>query len=157
MKKHLYNSKVSKIIWFIKRFGLREIIMKPIRTIFADSIIKGKKGNFFMFNSKKYKLYYSKYNTTWANERCVEIPIIMELLRSHKGKKLEIGNVLSHYFKTNWDMIDKFEKGKNISNEDIYLDQNSWIEISKSEAKNSRYGKPFPYGNCIFVGSYKKS
>jgi hypothetical protein len=32
---------------------------------------------------------------------------------------LEVGNVLNHYFKLNHDVIDKYEKGKNVKNIDI--------------------------------------
>jgi hypothetical protein len=70
----------------------------------------------FYFNKKKYKYYISDYNATYSNERMVEIPIAVDLLKENNPKNvLEIGNVLSHYLKSvNHDILDKFEKDKNI-------------------------------------------
>ena len=57
---------------------------------------------------------------TWANERSVEIPIINDYLSHYESKGvLEIGNVLSHYGDVNHTILDKFERGKGIINEDI--------------------------------------
>ncbi len=57
---------------------------------------------------------------TWAGERCIEIPIAKSYLDQYSGKKvLEVGNVLSHYFPVSHDVLDKFERGPGIINEDI--------------------------------------
>jgi len=119
MKTHLYNSQKSKIFWFIRRFGVKEIFMKPLRLILAPLIISLKKRKKFIFNKKEYYLFNHKYNTTWANERCVEIPIVLSYLMNKNIKILEVGNVLSHYFPVKWDILDKYEEGKNILNKDI--------------------------------------
>ncbi len=123
MKKHLYNSKLSKFKWFVKRFGLKEVFKKPIRVLFSKQIIKRKKDSYFFLNNKKYALFYNEYNTTWDNERCVEVPvinnIINEFLKNKNKKILEIGNVLSNYFKKQWDILDKYEKGFGVINKDI--------------------------------------
>ena len=237
-KKHLYNSKIGKIKWFIKRFGIKEIYRKPLRRIFAPLIIKLIPKRQFLFEGEKYNLFYHQYNITWANERCVEIPVIKDIVSSSREDVLEIGNVLSHYFHTDWDIVDKFEKGKNIINKDIlefkptkkyglivsistfehigyddntltdskgkilecfnnikrncmkkdgliiittpvgynpdmdniifsnklkfnkscFLKRNhsGWIQVNKKEASKIKYGKPFPYANCVFIGFYKK-
>ena len=74
----------------------------------------------FIFNGKKYRYFYHPYNTTWKNERKVEIPIIYELLEQNQGKRiLEVGRVLPHYFSVSHDVLDKYEKGKNVINEDV--------------------------------------
>ncbi len=74
----------------------------------------------FSFNNETYEYFYHKYNHTWRNERAVEIPIVKRILEQNAGKKiLEVGNVLSHYFETNHDILDKYEQGKNIINQDI--------------------------------------
>ncbi|MFH1423748.1 MAG: hypothetical protein ABIG29_02230 [Candidatus Nealsonbacteria bacterium] len=74
----------------------------------------------FVFNEKKYRYFYHPYNTTWRNERKVEIPIIRELLEQNKGKRiLEVGRVLPHYFPVSHDVLDKYEKGKDVINEDV--------------------------------------
>jgi len=118
MKKHLYNTKISKINWFIKRFGFMEIIKKPIRKLFGPFIITFLPRKKFILNNKQYKLFYHNYNIAWANERCVEIPIILGFIKDNNGKILEVGNVLSHYFNADWDILDKFEKKSGVINED---------------------------------------
>ena len=120
MASHLYNSGFGKVIWFVRRFGVCELFLKPIRYIFAPFIIPRLVKSEFTFNDRVLSLFYHTYNMTWANERSVEIPIIRDFL-SHHGSEdvLEIGNVLSHYGDVNHTILDKFERGKGIINEDI--------------------------------------
>ncbi len=74
----------------------------------------------FVFDGKRYQYFYHPYNTTWSNERKVEIPIIRELLKQNQGKRiLEVGRVLPHYFPVSHDVLDKYEKGKDVINEDV--------------------------------------
>lgn len=74
----------------------------------------------FTFKGKKYKYFNHIYNHTWNNERRVEIPIIWDIIKDKKSANiLEVGNVLSHYFPINHDVIDKYEKGIAVINEDI--------------------------------------
>lgn len=73
----------------------------------------------FTFQKKKYKYFYHKANTTWRNERAIEVPIIWEMVKSSKGSILEVGNVLSHYFSFKHDIVDKYEKAEGVINEDI--------------------------------------
>lgn len=73
----------------------------------------------FVFQARTYSYFYHKYNTTWKGERAVEIPIVREIMRSTSGRVLEVGNVLSHYFKVDHDVIDKYEKGEGVVNEDV--------------------------------------
>ncbi len=73
----------------------------------------------FVFQHREYGYFYHKYNLTWQNERAVEVPIVWAIVESSKGRILEVGNVLSHYFNLDHDIIDKYEKGKGVSNEDI--------------------------------------
>ena len=57
---------------------------------------------------------------TWAGERCVEVPIALHYLEQAAGMNvLEVGNVLSHYREVTHDVLDKFEKGRSVINEDI--------------------------------------
>ena len=45
---------------------------------------------------------------------------VFDLEKTYKGKNiLEVGNVLSHYFLVRHDIIDKYEKAKNVINKDI--------------------------------------
>jgi len=118
-RKHLYNTKSGKIFWFVKRFGVSQIFMKPLRMFFSPLIVPLLKKGKFIFENKEYSIFYDTYNTTWANERAVEIPIIYEMIKKCNKKVLEIGNVLSHYYTATWDILDKFEKGEKIINKDI--------------------------------------
>ncbi|VVB80294.1 Uncharacterised protein [uncultured archaeon] len=119
MSNHLYNAKREKLKWFIKRFGLKELVLKPGRIVFAPVIIKLKKPGQFRLGEENYNLFFHKYNMTWANERCVEIPIVLKKIKGFEGRKLEIGNVLSHYIPTNWEVLDKYEQGTGVINQDV--------------------------------------
>lgn len=73
----------------------------------------------FVFQNTKYKYFYHQYNVTWRNERTVEIPIVLRILCLTHGDILEVGNVLSHYFETEHDIIDKYEQGPRITTQDV--------------------------------------
>ncbi len=74
----------------------------------------------FEFDGKSYLSFSHNYNRTWGNERAVEVPIVWKAVQSFQGKRiLEFGNVLSHYFKVNHPIIDKYENGKKIIPVDI--------------------------------------
>lgn len=78
-------------------------------------------GRKFVFNFKVYEYFLHPYNTTWRNERSVEIPIVLDAMKDHEPERvLEVGNVLSHYIKrSHRTVVDKFEGGKNVAMEDI--------------------------------------
>lgn len=96
---------------YFKRFLLR--LLSPI-------IISLKLKNKFFFQNQIFNYFYHKNNLTWTNERAVEIPIVMDYLKKFRtGKVLEVGAVLPQYFSVRWDVLDKFEKGKGIINEDV--------------------------------------
>jgi len=122
MNNYAFNQ-LEKIRWFVKRFGYSELFLKPIRQVFAPLIISHLKNKRFYFDEIEYNYLYHKYNTTWANERCVEVPIVFKDLAcswmdNKKIKILEVGNVLSHYVEADWDIIDKYEKGERVINSD---------------------------------------
>ena len=74
----------------------------------------------FRFDGREYEYLYHPYNRTWKNERGVEIPIFRERLLQHQGKRiLEVGNVLSHYFPIQHDVVDKYEVSPGVINKDI--------------------------------------
>lgn len=74
----------------------------------------------FSFLGESYHYFYHKYNTTWKNERAVEIAIIWPIVKQYAPQRiLELGNVLSHYFPVNHDIVDKDEKASNVINQDI--------------------------------------
>jgi SAM-dependent methyltransferase len=74
----------------------------------------------FTFQGETYTQFWHRYNSTWRNERAVEIPIIRAVVRKSPGARiLEVGNVLSHYGPVSHDVIDKYEKAEGVVNEDI--------------------------------------
>lgn len=100
----------SKVIWFANRFGVKELFMKPLRQALAPRLIPKYAGRTFSFTGHIYNYHIHPYNTTWANERCVEVPIMWKYVCDNLNKRvLEIGNVLPHYYKTNHHVLDKIE------------------------------------------------
>ena len=104
-----------------KKHGLRYVMKKSISVSFSFIYYKFfRYGKTFNFRGKKYRYNYSMYNTTWMNERSVEIPLALDILKKNEGKNiLEIGNVTSNYYDIPHVVIDKYEKGSNIINQDV--------------------------------------
>ena len=76
--------------------------------------------SWFNFNGKEYEYLLHPYNATWDCERCVEVPIIMGLIkRMAPSTVLEIGNVIQHYCATSHQVIDLHEKGRGVQNVDV--------------------------------------
>lgn len=120
MGSHLYNSTVRKVLWFIRRFGFRELFMKPLRVLAAPIIMRFLPAKEFRFRDSHLALFYHHYNPTWAGERCVEVPIALSLLEGlSRSSVLEVGNVLSHYGHGGHTIIDKYEKGPGVTSVDI--------------------------------------
>ena len=80
-------------------------------------------------DGRKYKYFYGQYmdqkdhlggKMGQIGERIMEIPYVMEVVRSQNFKNiLEVGNVMSHYFNFNHDVLDKYEVNGGVFNEDI--------------------------------------
>jgi hypothetical protein len=74
----------------------------------------------FTFQGNIYRCFYHKYNKTWANERNVEVPIFLEIVKNYREKcVLEVGNVLSRYKYVNHDVLDKYEIAEGVINQDV--------------------------------------
>ena len=74
----------------------------------------------FTVGGEMYRYFIALYNRTWLNERIVEVPIALDFFNKHRGnRQLEIGNVLSHYFTSSHDIVDKYEQFPGIINSDI--------------------------------------
>lgn len=117
-------SKIEIIVRDAKKYGFIKFVSRHLTKIREDietSIQQKNKSNkYFVLNKKKYKYFVHPYNFTWRNERIVEIPIAWEFIKNSNGKKvLEFGNVLAHYYPITHTIIDKYEKGKGVINEDI--------------------------------------
>ena len=79
-------------------------------------------GKTFELDSRTYNYFVHPYNHTWGNERAVEIPVIREVLaRTRDDAVLEVGNVLSHYFRARHPVLDKYERNftRRVINQDI--------------------------------------
>ena len=74
----------------------------------------------FEFAGRSIRYFPHPYNRGWRNERIVELAVTFDLLDlSLPRRVLEVGNVLSHYRPFEHDVVDKYEPGPAIINEDI--------------------------------------
>jgi hypothetical protein len=74
----------------------------------------------FQVENKRYSYLFHPHTATWRNERCVEIPLAAEVLNAWRGKRiLEVGNVLQHFMPIGHDVLDKYEHGEGVINEDV--------------------------------------
>ena len=116
---HLYQGTLSRVRWFVRRFGAAELVRLPLRILAAPLILRLLRPGDFMFLGERRPYFYHRYNVTWANERCVEVPVARAYLQQAQGDVLEVGNVLAHYFPLRHTVLDKFERAPGVVNEDI--------------------------------------
>jgi len=117
---HLYAGRLGKLIFFARRFGFRELFRKPFRILFAPVIIPRLPMEPFDFQGIRLQPFYHRRNTTWACERCVEIPLAMHFLKQYPPERvLEVGNVLSGYFSLAHEVIDKFDHTSSVTRGDV--------------------------------------
>ncbi|PWB39060.1 MAG: hypothetical protein C3F02_00365 [Parcubacteria group bacterium] len=84
---------------------------------FYDKYLRGPR--YFTYGGEQYRYFYHRYNFTNLNERSVEIAIMQDIISKNKDRHiLEVGNVLSHYFKFPGDILDKYEKYPGVINQD---------------------------------------
>jgi SAM-dependent methyltransferase len=70
------------------------------------------RGRRFEFDGRQLPYFVAAYNTTWENERAVEMAICLDALeRRAGGRVLEVGNVIKHYVASPHDVVDKYEQG----------------------------------------------
>lgn len=102
----------------IKKRGIFFVIRYGPQVLLATYLKKNRE--FFIFQNKAYQYFYHVYNSTCLNERAVEVPIAWEEIKRYQGKRiLEVGNVLSHYFVCQHDILDKYETGEGVINKDV--------------------------------------
>jgi len=105
----------------IKKKGLGYVIKKGsyVWILMIYFKILGNKKS-FLFRGINYAYFYDVINNTRSNERSIEIPIVMEIVKKNSNKKiLEVGNVLSNYFNFPHDVVDKYEIDEGVINQDI--------------------------------------
>lgn len=74
---------------------------------------------FFTVRGEQFQYFCHWYNTTACNERAVEISYILSRIKGlQPAQVLEVGNVLSHYMDARHDILDKYEQGAKVINED---------------------------------------
>lgn len=132
MNKQKITKLLSKAKEAYKREGICYVIYSGIKLIYNQTFKKSynfvyckfliylKPPESFTVQGRTYRYFYHHYNTTWKNERAVEVPIIMKKIQSCQGCRiLEIGNVLSHYVHFQHDIVDKYDKADGVINQDV--------------------------------------
>lgn len=119
--KGLKDIKEKGFYYFLKktfRYFHHKILV--IYAVPITNSLNKKPKDYFYFNGKKYEYLIHPYNLSWINERTAEIPIVLDFLnQTNKKNILELGAVLQHYLKVQWDVVDKFETGEKVINKDI--------------------------------------
>jgi hypothetical protein len=126
----------SKVFNILRFHGLVYLFKRVCYRLFLQPLILCKKEKSFKVRGTEYPYFHHSYNTTFINERAVEIPYFRQQIESRlKARKrvLEIGNVLSHYGKPSWDIVDKFEKGEGIINVDLIVAISTFEHIGFDE------------------------
>ena len=139
--------------YLLQRAESLEFSSAAMRAMFQASV--GKADREFTFEGRRYLYLYDEFNHAWATERTVEIPIALDLLRGVPPRRvLEVGNVLSHYVAASHPVIDKFELGPNVINQDVVdytppepldlilsvstVEHIGWDEVPRDRGKISR-------------------
>jgi hypothetical protein len=106
------------------RVALR-IALTEIRTRATARALRVYRRDSFLLDGERYCYLFHHYNTTWRNERTVEVPIALRMLQRHIGARvLEVGDVLHWYCRTVHgaaarEIVDKYELTPRVRNIDI--------------------------------------
>jgi hypothetical protein len=74
----------------------------------------------FTLDGRQYAYAAHMYNTTWLNERGVEVALADAFLDDNAGRRvLELGNVMRHYGHTEHEVVDKYEVAPGVRNVDV--------------------------------------
>ncbi|MFA6451422.1 MAG: hypothetical protein WCX65_18255 [bacterium] len=91
----------------------------PFSSSIRDHLRKSKPDKTFTLDGRTY-IYFRHYHNAIRNERAVEVPAVWAEVRNKAPKRiLEVGNVLSYYFRFKHDIVDKYESSDGVINEDI--------------------------------------
>jgi hypothetical protein len=119
-------SLVSQAVKAYKRKGLYYVVRFSAITIFRYLLAwyyrKFRSSEEFKFHGNTYRYLFHPYVTTWRNERAFVIPIIWDIVKKSREQEkriLEVGNVLSYYFKVDHDILDKYDTMDGVINEDV--------------------------------------
>jgi hypothetical protein len=126
--REMADSKLTKGLRILQREGIMPFLYKFSqynRRLFMFAltpfIVNLSPRSYFNYNGRKLSYKMHKKSFCWNNERSIEVPIVMDYIKKYPQEKiLEVGCVLPHYYpKLNHTVVDKFEKGKDIINEDV--------------------------------------
>jgi len=118
----------EKFVPYRSRTGTQELKKQLYFSFYSrlsDFIVSKRKkqgSGYFTFRNKEFSYLIHSYNLAWNNERTVEVPIVIDFLKSNRSKNnkiLEFGSVLRHYTKPDWVILDKFEKYPGVINKDV--------------------------------------
>ncbi len=120
MSRHLYDGLAGRVRHFTRRFGAAELLLVPARAVLSPFIIPCLAPRTFCVNGVHHACFYHRYNATWCNERCVEVPLARAFLAAvAPSAVLEIGHVLSHYAALSHTVVDKHEHAPGVINGDV--------------------------------------
>ena len=126
--REMNDSRITKGLRIIKREGPWSFTYRSLLYLnrcflraLTPLVIALAPTTYFQYQGKKLPYFRHKKSLTWINERAIEIPIIMDYIHNSSAKTiLEVGAVLPHYYPAlQKEVIDKFEIGPGISNEDV--------------------------------------
>jgi SAM-dependent methyltransferase len=94
--------------------------LRALRNVLTLAFLKSLPRKTFSFDGVALPYEYQLYNTTWQNERVVEVPIGKYVLRvaGPKARILEVGNTMKHYFPHDGAVVDKYEVAPGVINAD---------------------------------------
>ena len=96
-----------------------------LRTRATARVLRAYRRELFVFAGESHRYLFHHHNTTWRNERAIEVPLAARALERHRGERtLEVGNVLSNYLGKRHlsggrDIIDKYEPAPGVRNIDV--------------------------------------
>jgi len=71
---------LQRAIHCAKTNGIKQVFAIPARMIATPLVKRFRDGHHFQFEYKALPYFNHRYNATWSNERCVEVPIARQYL-----------------------------------------------------------------------------
>ena len=102
----------------------------------------------FDFGGASYRYFWPLDMTARRSERAVELPIVWDrVARANAASTLEIGNVMSNFFRVRHLVVDKYERVPGVVNEDVvdFSPARSFdliVSVSTLEHVGWDYGEP---------------
>jgi hypothetical protein len=116
----------QRAVSILRGYGIGVLVQKLIQSmklqarLAAAPLIARLSPKTFRYDGKDLAYFNRRYNATCINERAVEVPIVLDLMRDFAGLRiLEVGCVLPHYFDHTWDVVDRFEVRSRVLSIDI--------------------------------------